>query len=399
MVRPAGPWFVTENFPRTQSENLAKSRLLDRPTVRRSDHGPWSMSVDRDFPYQPLTQTTVDQHGPSFDRRSVGLTVDERPCIIPKFKYLKFNKVLQSRGPQCIESGTQGEVTNAEFWDAIRMFSQVVANQTGRQRGDRQDVADTSRICEFSRINPPDIISSSVTEDPKNFVEKLKKVFEVMDVADAERVELAAYQLKGVARIWIDQWKKSRAKGAPIVTWVVLEGAFMGRFFPRELREAKVTEFLTLKQESMSVHKYILKLTQLSSYARKIVADMRSKMNLFVFGLSCLSSKEGKAVMLIGDMGRGLTHGLSWSIITKYIYFCYLRTLVPYIQWTHRRFVGLVVVPTWTTYFGYPIHGPTYGPWFNQWVVVGLHGWHLQLTRIGFISLFGYGVLYNFILY
>ncbi|WMV32335.1 hypothetical protein MTR67_025720 [Solanum verrucosum] len=26
---------------------------------------------------QPLTQTTVDQHGPSFDPRSVGLTVDE----------------------------------------------------------------------------------------------------------------------------------------------------------------------------------------------------------------------------------------------------------------------------------------------------------------------------------
>ncbi|WMV07473.1 hypothetical protein MTR67_000858 [Solanum verrucosum] len=26
---------------------------------------------------QPLTQTTVDQHGPSFDPRSVGMTVDE----------------------------------------------------------------------------------------------------------------------------------------------------------------------------------------------------------------------------------------------------------------------------------------------------------------------------------
>ncbi|WMV36942.1 hypothetical protein MTR67_030327 [Solanum verrucosum] len=76
-VHPAGPWFVTENFPRTQSENSAKSRLTDRPTVRRSDHGPWFVFVDRDFPYQPLTQTTVDQHGPSFDPRSVGLTVDE----------------------------------------------------------------------------------------------------------------------------------------------------------------------------------------------------------------------------------------------------------------------------------------------------------------------------------
>ncbi|WMV41997.1 hypothetical protein MTR67_035382 [Solanum verrucosum] len=60
-----------------QLRKLAKSRLTDRPTVRRSDHGPWSVSLDRDFPYQPLTQTTVDQHGPSFDPWSVGLTVDE----------------------------------------------------------------------------------------------------------------------------------------------------------------------------------------------------------------------------------------------------------------------------------------------------------------------------------
>ncbi|WMV33508.1 hypothetical protein MTR67_026893 [Solanum verrucosum] len=55
-VRPAGLWFVTENFPRTQSENLAKSRLTDRPTVRRSGHGPWSVSMDRDFPY-PASDT------------------------------------------------------------------------------------------------------------------------------------------------------------------------------------------------------------------------------------------------------------------------------------------------------------------------------------------------------
>ncbi|WMV58950.1 hypothetical protein MTR67_052335 [Solanum verrucosum] len=76
-ARAGGPWFTTATPPQTSSEKLAKSRLTDRPTVRRSDHGPWSVSVDRDFPYQPLTQTTVDQHGPSIDPRSVGLTVDE----------------------------------------------------------------------------------------------------------------------------------------------------------------------------------------------------------------------------------------------------------------------------------------------------------------------------------
>ncbi|KAG5572133.1 hypothetical protein H5410_061899 [Solanum commersonii] len=74
------------------------------------------------------------------------------------------------------------------------MLSQVVTNQAEQQREIQQDMAATSRI---------------------------------------------SYQLKGVARVCVDQWKKSRAEGAPIVRWVVFEEAFMGLFFPRELREAK----------------------------------------------------------------------------------------------------------------------------------------------------------------
>ncbi|KAK4718262.1 hypothetical protein R3W88_016600 [Solanum pinnatisectum] len=126
----------------------------------------------------------------------------------------------------------QGDVTNAEFCEAIRMLSQVVTNQVRKQRG----------------------------------------------------------------------WKNNRAKGAPLVSWALFKEAILGCFFPRELREAKVQEFLTLKQESMSVHKYSLKFTQLSRYTPVMVTDMRSRMSLFVVGLSHLSSKEGKTAMLIGDM-------------------------------------------------------------------------------------------------
>ncbi|KAG5576964.1 hypothetical protein H5410_057098 [Solanum commersonii] len=67
------------------------------------------------------------------------------------------------------------------------------------------------------------------------------------------------------------------------------------------MRETKVQEFLTLEHDSLSVHEYSLK-SQLSCYASKIVADIRSRMNLFVARMSRLSSKEGKAVILIGDM-------------------------------------------------------------------------------------------------
>ncbi|KAH0672886.1 hypothetical protein KY284_023973 [Solanum tuberosum] len=162
------------------------------------------------------------------------------------------------------------------------MLSQVVTNQAGQQRENRQEVADTSRVREFLRMNPPSFTSSSVIEETKKFIEELQKVFEIMHVADAERVELAAYQMKGVAIIWFDQWKKNQAEGALLVSWVMFEEAFLGRFFPRELREAKST--------------------QLSRYAPEMVADMRSRMNLFISRLSRLSSKECKTAMLIGDM-------------------------------------------------------------------------------------------------
>ncbi|XP_049381308.1 uncharacterized protein LOC125845842 [Solanum stenotomum] len=119
------------------------------------------------------------------------------------------------------------------------MLSQVVTNQSGQQRENQQDVADTSRICEFLRMNPLDFNCSSVIEDPKNFVEELQKIFEVMYVVDSEGVELVAYLLKGVFRIWYGQWKRSIVEREPIVCWVVFEGAFMGHFFPFELREAK----------------------------------------------------------------------------------------------------------------------------------------------------------------
>ena len=66
-------------------------------------------------------------------------------------------------------------------------------------------------------------------------------------MVNVKRVELVAYQLNGVSRTWFDQWKDGRIKGAPHPSWACFEKAFLGRFFPRELKEARVREFLTLK--------------------------------------------------------------------------------------------------------------------------------------------------------
>ena len=97
------------------------------------------------------------------------------------------------------------------------MLCQVVTHQVG-QRGNPHEVVDSSRIRELLGIYPPSFTSSCVTEDPENFVEVNKKIFDIFHVVDAERVELVAYQLKGIARVWFNQWKRNRSEDAPIVS-------------------------------------------------------------------------------------------------------------------------------------------------------------------------------------
>lgn len=84
-------------------------------------------------------------------------------------------------------------------------------------------------------MNPPSLIGSSVTEDSENFIEELNRIFDVMHVIEAKRVELAAYKMKGVSRIWLDRWKDNRHDVAPVLSWVVFESTLMRRFIPCEL--------------------------------------------------------------------------------------------------------------------------------------------------------------------
>ncbi|WMV13536.1 hypothetical protein MTR67_006921 [Solanum verrucosum] len=55
--------------------------------------------------------------------------------------------------------------------------------------------------------------------------------------------------------------------------------AFIDRFFPLEIREAKVLEFINLCQGNMSLREYALKFTQLSKFASTMVADPREMLS------------------------------------------------------------------------------------------------------------------------
>ncbi|KAF3641956.1 putative Cysteine/Histidine-rich C1 domain family protein [Capsicum annuum] len=86
--------------------------------------------------------------------------------------------------------------------------------------------------------------------------------------------------------------------------------AFLDRLFPQELREAKVLEFINLRQGNMIVREYSLRFTQLARYAPHVIADNRAKMSNFVSGLNDSVVSECRSVMLNSDitLARLMTH-------------------------------------------------------------------------------------------
>ena len=86
------------------------------------------------------------------------------------------------------------------------------------------------------------------------------------------------------------------------MTWEIFKKAFLDLFFPREMREAKVMEFINLHQGCMSVHEYSLKFTKLSEYAPSLVSDPRDEMSLFVTGVSDDLQEECHSAMLHDNM-------------------------------------------------------------------------------------------------
>ena len=65
------------------------------------------------------------------------------------------------------------------------------------------------------------------------------------------------------------------------MTWEVFKKAFLDRFFPREIWEAKVVEIINILQGGISVNEYSLKFTKLSKYAPSFVFNPKDEMNNF----------------------------------------------------------------------------------------------------------------------
>lgn len=121
----------------------------------------------------------------------------------------------------------------------------------------------------------------------------------VMHIMSEEKVELVAYQLKGVTTIWYEQWVDKRGRRASPIGCEEFKYALLDQFLPIKLREVMVQEFIILMQGTISLREYGLKLTKLSKYALFMVANLRAHMSTFILSVFELVSKDCKMAMLV----------------------------------------------------------------------------------------------------
>ena len=115
------------------------------------------------------------------------------------------------------------------------MLAQSVANKNNQRAPvpiNANIGSAAARVRDFVRMNPPEFLGSQVGKDPQNFIDEVKKIFEVMQVTGNDRVELASYQLKDVTHIWYNQWKENRGTNASPITWDCFSETFLDRFSP-----------------------------------------------------------------------------------------------------------------------------------------------------------------------
>nr|XP_009773827.1 PREDICTED: uncharacterized protein LOC104223977 [Nicotiana sylvestris] len=103
---------------------------------------------------------------------------------------------------------------------------------------------------------------------------------------EKEAVELATFRLRYIAILWYEGWERSRRRDTPPAVWENFSNAFLDQYLPQEIRQARVDQFLALKQGNMSVREYSLRFDTLARYAPSIGTTMRDKIHRFISQLA-----------------------------------------------------------------------------------------------------------------
>ncbi|KAI3928031.1 hypothetical protein MKW98_023632 [Papaver atlanticum] len=118
----------------------------------------------------------------------------------------------------------------------------------------------------------PDSLKGS--PDPlvaEDWMDKIEKIFTLLDVNDEDKLNLSVYKLEGEATRWWDMNRRSR--NDDLFIWVEFRLAFLNKYFQQTARNQCMIDFMLLTQRNMTVAQYQAKFEELSRFAPHLVEN------------------------------------------------------------------------------------------------------------------------------
>lgn len=137
-------------------------------------------------------------------------------------------------------------------------------------------------VKQFQRHKPPTFNGAVDPLAAEEWLGKLEHIFRLIGCTDAQKVQCPEFMFSDDASHWWDSMSRTRTPEQQAkLTWEQFKGEVMDKYFPQSLRDHKESEFLQLKQKTMSLTEYERKFDQLSRNAPHLVDTKDKKVRRF----------------------------------------------------------------------------------------------------------------------
>ncbi|XP_028108984.1 uncharacterized protein LOC114307772 [Camellia sinensis] len=130
---------------------------------------------------------------------------------------------------------------------AVTNFLQAL--QSSITNGTLERREESTTIKQFQDLKPTTFIGSPNPLVAEAWVRDMEKIFRALPCTERQKVTFATFTFKDDAQEW---WLLTLEK-EDIVTWVRFLEVFYEKYFPDSLREQKASEFIHLRQGTMTV--------------------------------------------------------------------------------------------------------------------------------------------------
>ncbi|GAU49162.1 hypothetical protein TSUD_407090 [Trifolium subterraneum] len=150
---------------------------------------------------------------------------------------------------------------NAQIAETLAAMANVLA------RGDNPTQDGERRLGRFLKHKPSLFVGGFNPDGAIKWIEEVEIIFDAMEYAEENKLTLGTYVLREEANKWWKSVKLRLGGGGVNITWEMFKRDFFMKYFPADVKNKKVVEFMKLGQGNMTVAEYAAKFESLCAFS------------------------------------------------------------------------------------------------------------------------------------